>query len=1128
MLPAQTRHGSAGALLRALCALLVLAVVLAGMPYGLWRLGTLPTTWPTWSQATEVLLSPDDGTLLITVLTLIGWGCWLAITLALGLEATALLQHRTARKRRGLAGLQGAAAWLLGSLVLLSTPAVATAATTTPAAAAPATPSPTEASTEATDRPSGSERTGDEPTHRVSANNPTLWGIADERLGDGARWRDILALNPDLKTGGDLDPGTVLEMPSDTPPLPDPAQDAAREQSPATAGSSPAEPEANDRYVVEPGDSLWGIAESELSDGTRWPEIANANQEEIENPDLIRPGQKVELPAAPSATPPADDPAPPPRPGEQDRNKEAEEPERERQAPPAPSPTQQEKEAEREQSPAPESSPTPLESRGPTANERGREAPSPPAPSAPSTDVDREASSSGDRGTLVVGGLVTSVLAAGLLGLVWRRRVLQQRRRRAGRRIAMPAGRTADIEQALRTAQRPADTAFLDVALRTMAAQLAAAGRGLPALQLVQLGEDGIVLHLTATAEPVAPFTTAAADTSGTAVRWVCPIDVPEGDLLDAAAADGRDAPYPGLVGLGWDEAGRLLLADLEQIGVLHLTGPGRHGVLRTIAVELATSELADHLDVTLVGDSAPGLAALVRDRLSERDTLASALEPLEVHHQDQQRALAQLGLASLQDARLTEHALGGWTPKVVLASDAASQDELAALYELVGAQPRTSTVVVTTGEHIVSPALDGAWVLHADSTRTTVTLPGSGTQCVLQALDDEQYTDVLDLLATTEAVHDVPASDSSFTPSSEEPVSGNTLEPAEVEEAEVSSSAYERGQLSDSWESAATATSLLGSLADYGDEGEGPEGDGEQVGGAASPQPLGFAKWVRLDEPDQEPAAVPHGQASVSLPGQHSAHRGIPPADGQDGLLIRVLGPVEVIGADGELEASRLRTATELTVWLALHPHHDRHALREAMWPGQDVGHKTVNQLVSRTRRWLGNGPDGVPYLPVIPATADARYSLTDAAHCDWHLFRNWVDAGTKDSSGDGTDILRQALGLVRGQPFAGVAPYRYVWAEHLTQEMISTIVDASQLLAERYLIAGNTRGALWAATKGLEAAPEAEQLYRQLFQAHHATGDLDALRRAAQKLDALNEELGVDTEDATVALLKGLLTPT
>ena len=49
-------------------------------------------------------------------------------------------------------------------------------------------------------------------------------------------------------------------------------------------------------YVVKSGDSLSKIAGELLGDVMRWPEIYEANKDQIENPDLIHPGQKLIIP----------------------------------------------------------------------------------------------------------------------------------------------------------------------------------------------------------------------------------------------------------------------------------------------------------------------------------------------------------------------------------------------------------------------------------------------------------------------------------------------------------------------------------------------------------------------------------------------------------------------------------------------------------------------------------------------------------------------------------------------------------------------------------------------------------------------------------------------------------------
>ena len=50
-------------------------------------------------------------------------------------------------------------------------------------------------------------------------------------------------------------------------------------------------------YTVEKGDSLSKIAKAEYGDAKLWTQIFEANRDTIKNPDLIRPGQVLKIPA---------------------------------------------------------------------------------------------------------------------------------------------------------------------------------------------------------------------------------------------------------------------------------------------------------------------------------------------------------------------------------------------------------------------------------------------------------------------------------------------------------------------------------------------------------------------------------------------------------------------------------------------------------------------------------------------------------------------------------------------------------------------------------------------------------------------------------------------------------------
>ncbi len=68
------------------------------------------------------------------------------------------------------------------------------------------------------------------------------------------------------------------------------------------SGSSSTAPAAQSQgaqyrtYTVVAGDSLSKIAKREYGDASKWPKIYDANRDQIKNPDLIHPGQVLNLP----------------------------------------------------------------------------------------------------------------------------------------------------------------------------------------------------------------------------------------------------------------------------------------------------------------------------------------------------------------------------------------------------------------------------------------------------------------------------------------------------------------------------------------------------------------------------------------------------------------------------------------------------------------------------------------------------------------------------------------------------------------------------------------------------------------------------------------------------------------
>ncbi|WP_037789587.1 LysM peptidoglycan-binding domain-containing protein [Streptomyces natalensis] len=1116
-------------LVRITGSLVALAALVVGLPIALLRIGTLPNGMPSVGDIGDALMAPDDGQVLFTAITLVCWVLWAWFIASLVVEAAALLRHRAAPRVRGLAAPQRLAAVLLGGLLVLPS---ATAIAATPATAvahnATAAPGPSTAHT-----PTPQQATHNGPRHTVGATGETLWDLAEHYLGDGRRYSELRALNPGLPQTATLPAGTIVNLPADASGM---HTDLAA-ATPASAEAGTQHEAKTETYTVASGDSLSFIAQKKLGDGDRWRDIYAENKDTIHDPDLIYPGERVDLP--PQATP-----SPPSESGKHDQDTA---PGHERPAPEphdgsnaAPHHEHQEHGGHGEkEKPAPDASDsksggqTAAPSRKPSADPESAKPSAPHSPTeatlAPHTPARATASEQVSSGQIA--GIGGGVLAAALLSAVATRRTLQQRRRHRGRRIALPQDEAAATEQNLRTAEASLDTTMLDGALRTAAVHLADAGRELPSLSAAVISPTEIMLHLTEPADPVPPFT-AADDTQR---RWTCPTHGSE--LLPQEQSDDIDSPYPALASLGWDEQGHLILIDLENVGHLHLTGPDRHRVLRTVALELAASEFADHLVVGSVADAAPGLVSEMPERVIEHATLSEAVCGLRAHHAEQQRALGVLATDNLHRARTGVDTAAAWNPYCLLAGDldtslVETAEALEGLREVVTQRPRSATTVVTTGPE----APDGAHVLYADTAAgpVTWTLPGTDVEvrCSLQALTDEHYAQALEVLATARA-DDVPASQPVITApkavpdAPQEPLretQDSVHEPESTGEDTASSAG--RSIFAEWVKPSAAPASLMAQFAMYEDTPDatvdGPEPPSEESN-AADEAGVG----VHLVDASQGE----HGGASEPIPSPSEAKAPhetttLEQAEAQTGggLVVRMIGPVDILGTRGTIESKRKRTCLELAAFLVLHPGRDHHALDEAMWPGRDIDRRYRNATVSRLRTWLGADDHGEPYLPAVANTTDVRYALAPSVDSDWHAFQRLTAAAAISSGLEAAEHLRAALHLVRGRPFAGVNPRRFAWAEHQMQDMISAIVDAAADLAEHFLAQGDPRGALWAATKGLDAAPEMESLFRILFRAYAALGDYAGLERAAEKLDTLNMEIGVDMEESTAAVLAQL----
>lgn len=696
--------------LRGMSSAVVLVAIVVATPFALIAWGRYPLL------TVDGLLRPDDGSLLLGLVTALGWLAWAVFSLATAVEIVRLVAGRPVIRLPGLAAVQHLSAGLLLAVIALAatsaTPraqlATSTAQVPRPPVAEPSTPA----------EASPTEKSG----YRVQ-HGDDLWSISEATLGDGRRWRELAAANPKLLADPvqELRAGTVLVLPAG-------AGTDSRKVPPSRPDASHADPRPSHDVVVKRGDTLSALALEHLGAASRWPRIAAANRELIKDPDHIEVGWRLVIPSAdaePAVRPEAGDGAPdergpigPAAPSRLD--------------PPTPRAAEPD-DSSMPTAPAPIGSPTSIPSSGGT--------PVQPAPlPAPTSEAKPEPAHSESPVGLI--GPVGTLAAAVIIGAVEARRALRLRERPRGRRLIDADPAAARLRVALGSVQRPDRIVALDRALRHLGEQFAASGRPLPKLARIGLDDQALSFEWAEPAgEPLSVFT-------GESNQW---------QLSVAAAAElpasDHPCPYPCVVSVGTAEDGRTMLVNAEQSRVLGVAADDlalAGSALLSMGIELSCAPWSSEVQVLTAGTGSELLALAGGERVRRAADLRSAISEAAAVATDRRKGLSGSGLAEL---RLDPDRADAVAPLVLVLGDEPTPIELARLERALEGDP--------CGVVALLPTLSGGaanWRVRRTSDALSGQLDGLAASLMPHTVPSAIAQDLAGLLAGADSPATEPA----------------------------------------------------------------------------------------------------------------------------------------------------------------------------------------------------------------------------------------------------------------------------------------------------------------------------------------------------------------------------------
>ncbi|OFE14467.1 hypothetical protein BA895_10985 [Humibacillus sp. DSM 29435] len=1070
-----------------LAAALTLLGIVVGLPLALLAAGQLPHSVPSLDQVRDDLFGRDDGTLVLTILTVIGWAAWAYLTVAIVLEVASRLRGVTAPHLPGFHLPQNTARGLVSTALLLfvaiptaapdanatipHAPTLTTAATTALTTARTSAPNgPAQARTPsaanhnvkpstlrpAADAKRGTAQATAAPTapqtlvrHTVR-HGESLWSIAERYLGDGRQFPQIADANADVlgRNPGFLRTGTVLKIPT--------AQAAAPTVTLAH------------RLTVEKGDTLSQIALEELGNAGRYPEIFNASRgitqpdgAHLRDPNLIYVGWALNIPQ-PATTASAGTPAPHqaahvhPKPPKQN-------------PPPHPNEAAPRARAGAVGAPTKVAPPNQAPASGrvgagewwritdgrvsaATAPKTAPSAPTAPAGKSLTPPAETPRATTSETATApktifaapwVLTGLTGGggFLAGSMMLVLRRRRRAQFRARRPGRTIATPQPRLAPVEKTITVIGSAAipDVERLDQVLCRLAAARTGCQLVMPEVAAVQLTRHTLTLHLSNPMTLPQPW-----NGSADAMHWVVYTTTDTVEQIGPLVPD-QPAPYPLLVTIGHGTAGDTWLLNVEDL-TLNITGDLDYSrdFARYLVAEIACNPWSHGVRAELVG-VATEVAAMNPDRVRVHDDGDAAAEVLAA-------AVAMIDRAQdagidVTNARATQAGADTWPARLIILDAATKQTHsLSRLLELVHTHPGlTGTSIVVRGESTNELGI----TLHVSS-NGRVTMPASGLDLVAVGLTSDEAQGCAALLTQSDDLHDIEI------PSDEDADGWRAWanEAGALRPEHTIPRDSNTGQ-----EEGLTTTVLEAQDEEYVHSGATTRQDLQALAPKITAQ---VSAAVLHADPELDNDVAAWWASDCPLP------------------RLSLLGPVGAI-TRGTPVTKRKPYFTEVLAFLSTRAHG---ATPEELAEAFGISPGKARDYANIVRSWLGTNPrtgdDHLPDARKAPAARNrgvAVYEILDLLK-DVDLFRRLRARGEAQGA-HGIDDLDSALRLVQGRPFDRLRPGGWSWladGDRLDHHMICAIVDVAHLVTTYSLQTGDLRRARLAAETAALAAPDEE----------------------------------------------------